>query len=222
MRIIAGRAKGHHLKAPKGAPTRPTSDKVRGAIFGMIESLLLNRSNIDGEESTGAWDGVRVLDLYAGTGALGIEALSRGAQHADFVEMHPAACQTVRENLVHTKLAAQGRVHCVPVQQYLARFQRREPETVGYDLVLMDPPYQAAEIEEVLNLLGTAGVIREHGWLVAAHARRRALQQQIPGMQRIKDRQHGDTVISIYVRDSDGIADVDDREGPGNVQGGPF
>ncbi len=94
MRVIAGRAKGHQLKVPKGTGTRPATDLVRGAIFSILETTTSNWS--------------RVLDLFAGSGALGIEALSRGAGWVDFVEREPRCCSIIRENLEKTKLADTG------------------------------------------------------------------------------------------------------------------
>src|SRR5919202_359623 len=104
MRVIAGRVKGHHLQAPRGMDTRPTSDKVREAVFAMLGDRFA--------------DG-RVLDLFAGTGALGIEALSRGASYAVFVERRPPACQVIRANLKHTKLEDLARVMCMPAERAL-------------------------------------------------------------------------------------------------------
>ena len=106
MRVIAGSARGHNLKGPKSDATRPTSDMVRGAMFAILESMV-------------DLEGARVLDLYAGTGALGIEALSRGAAWCDFVEDDRATCRIIAENLAHTKLADLARVHCHTVERVL-------------------------------------------------------------------------------------------------------
>src|SRR3990172_6608743 len=103
MRVIAGRAKGHRLAGPPSRATRPTSDLVRGAIFSALGSLGADLS--------------RVLDLYAGSGALGIEALSRGAGWCDFVERDPAACAVIRENLRATGFDGQARVYCLSVER---------------------------------------------------------------------------------------------------------
>ena len=105
MRVIAGKAKGHGLKSLRGSGIRPTSDMIRGAIFSMLESV--------------ATDWSRVLDLYAGTGALGIEALSRGAEWADFVEKNPRLCALIKENLERTGFTPQGNVYCVSAAKAL-------------------------------------------------------------------------------------------------------
>lgn len=214
MRVIAGRAKGRPLKAPKGATTRPTSDKVRGAIFAMVESLLeAGRASAAEEAAESAWAGQRVLDLYAGSGALGIEALSRGADWADFVESKAAACETIRSNLARTGLAAFGRVHCGTAQHFLGRAERGK---IGYDLVLMDPPYADPQIEAELVTLGKSGIVKEGGWLVVEHARGRELPGHAPGLVRIKVRHHGDTGISIYSRRRiEDVAVAVSGDGPG-------
>ena len=105
MRIIAGQAKGRRLKSPPGLSTRPTTDMVRGAIFSILTSLAQGWGN--------------VLDLYAGTGALGIEALSQGAEHADFVEQNSRCCAIIRENLQIAELSGNARVYCSTVSKFL-------------------------------------------------------------------------------------------------------
>jgi len=214
MRIIAGRAKGHQLKGPPGAGTRPTADKVRGAIFAMLESLLEEERTAarEGEEAS-PWEGQRVLDLYAGTGALGIEALSRGAGWADFVERNPAACRVIRDNLARTRLVPFGRVHCTAVRHFLSA----APPGEGYDLVLLDPPYGEPGLDDLLAALGTGAFLKEGGWLVAEHGRRQLLPTAVAGLTRVKARRYGDTDISIYSRRRVGqTAVATSGEGPGH------
>ncbi len=128
MRIIAGTHRGARIAAPKGLATRPTGDRVREAAFNLI----------------GPVDGATVLDLFAGSGALGIEALSRGAASVTFVESDRAACRTISENLQRLRLTG-ARVTCADAVWELRR------ETRTYDLVLVDPPYEAwAELESKL------------------------------------------------------------------------
>lgn len=199
MRVIAGRAKGHQLKGPPGPGTRPTSDKVRGAIFAMLESLLeQSRAPAREGEEASPWEGQRVLDLYAGTGALGIEALSRGAAGADFVELNPAACRVIRENLARTKLAPYGRVHCTAARQFVRQALAAQGE--GYDLVLLDPPYGEPGLDDLLASLGSGALVKEGGWLVVEHGRRQPLPADVAGLTRVKARRYGDTDISIYSR----------------------
>src|SRR3972149_7028757 len=140
MRVIAGTAKGHHLKFPKGAPTHPATDLVRGAIF----SILENRADT-------AWD--EVLDLFSGSGAMGIEALSRGAGHADFVDRDPRCCSIIKENLEKTRLADQARIYCTSVTRAIGVLDKE------YDVVLMDPPYADTSIGEVITRLVTSRLV---------------------------------------------------------------
>src|SRR3990170_477178 len=105
MRVIAGKAKGHRLKFPTGTTTRPATDLVRGAIFSILASL------------TDDWE--RVLDLFSGSGALGIEALSRGAGWVDFVDREPKCCAIIKDNLTKTKLAERAHVYCASVEKAL-------------------------------------------------------------------------------------------------------
>src|SRR6476620_10850582 len=118
MRVISGVARGHRLKAPEGMRTRPMADKIKEALFSVLMSLEVEPS--------------RVLDLYAGSGAVGIEALSRWADWADFVEQRPDACEVIRDNLRHTKFTEIAAVHQTSVESFLNRVPS-EP----YDLVIM-------------------------------------------------------------------------------------
>ncbi len=179
MRVIAGRAKGHRLAGPaKGRATRPTSDLVRGAIFSALESM-------DAELT-------RVLDLYAGSGALGIEALSRGGQWCDFVERDARSCASIRENLARTRFDGLARVHCAPVERALARLEG------PYTLVLADPPY-AQEAAPSLERLAESG-LAEAGRtvLVLEHSSREDEPERLGGLSQVKTLRHGDSAVSIY------------------------
>jgi len=153
VRVIAGIAKGHPLAAPRGLDVRPTSDKVRGAIFNILHA------SADGPELEGA----RVLDLFAGTGALGIEALSRGAKHATFVEKDRKTADTITANLASTKLAAQATV--------IVRDADALPKPVldgPYEIVFVDPPYALVPSSRVIRAL--AGMLAPGGVAVVEHA----------------------------------------------------
>jgi 16S rRNA (guanine966-N2)-methyltransferase len=176
--VIAGEARGVPLRAPRGADTRPTSDKVRGAIFSMLASMGV------------AMD--RVLDLYAGTGALGIEALSRGAGHADLVERAPAACAAIRANLAKTKLDARARLVQADVERALARLEGR------YDLVFLDPPYTDERADAVIASLGATGVVDAESVVVYEHSRRREPPATCGPLTLRTTRRHGDTCVTIY------------------------
>ncbi|MGH2834931.1 MAG: 16S rRNA (guanine(966)-N(2))-methyltransferase RsmD [Solirubrobacteraceae bacterium] len=178
MRVIAGSLRGRRLSAPSGRDTRPTSDRVREALFSMLGDI----------------DDMRVLDLFAGTGALGIEALSRGAAQALFVELEHAALRALRGNLDALGLAApQAAVRAGDALAVL-RDARNERET--YDLVFVDPPYaRAGELESPLARL-LPGVLESSGGRVVVESDRRA-PLKLP-LEPLRERRYGDTLIAIY------------------------
>ncbi len=183
MRVIAGRAKGHRLAGPPSRATRPTSDLVRGAIFSALEAM--------GAELT------RVLDLYAGSGALGIEALSRGARWCDFVEKNARACTSIRENLSKTGFDEQARVHCAPVERAASRLEA-DARRGSYTLVLADPPYAQAGTEALERLAETGLVEAGTTVLVLEHSSREDAPERLGGLSQVKTLRHGDSAVSIY------------------------
>jgi 16S rRNA (guanine(966)-N(2))-methyltransferase RsmD len=189
MRVIRGEAGGRKLKSPRGVPIRPMMERVRGALFDSLEA--------QGEL------GERVLDLYAGTGAVGIEALSRGANAADFVESHPLCCRTIRENLRTTGLEDRGRVFRRRVEQVLGRPQLLalpSGETPSYDLVSITPPYANTDIVEVTRLLAGSGLLRAGSVVVVEHPRRFEMPERIDRLSRFWYRRYGSTAVSFYRR----------------------
>lgn len=178
MRIIAGTAKGHQLKVPQTGRTRPATDLVRGAVFSMLESVARGWS--------------RVLDLYAGTGALGIESLSRGAQWADFVEQNPRSCAIIAQNLERTGFKGQAHVYCLPVKKALTFLPS------NYDIVFIDPPYATPAYEGVIEQVASSPVVGPAITLVVLHPARLSLSSTYGQLRAIKERRHGDTSISIY------------------------
>lgn len=178
MRVTTGSAKGRNLKGPPNHGTRPMSDKIRQAVFSALASLGVEPD--------------RVLDLYAGTGAIGIEALSRGATHADFVEMTGPAAAVIKENLERTHLSGSGVVHRQSVQSFLRR--KSEP----YDLVILDPPYADDAIPDTLRHLGESALVQSGSVVVLGHWPRLELPEQIGTLQLIKRRCHGDSCFSIF------------------------
>lgn len=160
MRVIAGIARGRTLAAPKGTATRPATDRIRETLFAILEPDL---------------PGARVLDLFAGAGTLGIEALSRGAGHATFVERSAAALAALRKNLVTTAFADRADVVPANVLAYLAD-RLVEP----YDVVFCDPPFaDVAVLEEVLGRLLAAGAVTSASLVVA-----RVLRKHGPALPR--------------------------------------
>lgn len=178
MRVVAGQAKGHHLVAPRGMETRPTSDKVRGAIFNILAGEFLDEA---------------VLDLFAGTGALGIEALSRGASQAVFVEHHSAACQAIRANLRHTRYDDVSRLLAMPVERALRLLD--EP----FRLILLDPPYAYPNLHAIMATLGGARVIGNDTEVVLEHSPRFAVWERYGRLGLQRQKVYGDTAVSFFV-----------------------
>ncbi len=183
MRVITGKAKGHKLKAPKGLSTRPMLDRVKEALFSVLEGYGPIRGH--------------VLDLFAGTGSLGIECLSRGAEFGDFVEQNPHVCKIIADNLRHTKFEQVSRVHTMPVE----RFLQAQRGVKRYAIIVMDPPYADPQIEHTIALVATVGVAQPGALLVVGHSPRVVLADAYPGLTRIKWRQIGDSCFSIYELD---------------------
>ena len=177
MRIISGTAAGRRLRAPKTDLVRPTLDKVKQAIFNSL-----------GERGAEG----RVLELFAGTGALGIESLSRGADRCDFVDALPAACRVIRENLRAASLHGRARVIQARVPGVFARL--REP----YDLILADPPYHTVEHEDWLPALADSRAVQEETIVVVGHWKKNLPAEQWGGLRLLRRRQHGDSMFSIY------------------------
>ena len=192
MRVIAGERKGYHLKGPAGSFTRPMADKIKGSLFSMLASL-----GIEPE---------RVLDLYAGTGSIGIEALSRGAETADFVEQNPAAAAVVRANLEHTSYTDVTHVYQESVATFLARAGRSVDISPGYDLIIMDPPYADPELVSTLERVGRSPLVKSETALVIGHSPRVTLPDRAGILERLRERCHGDSCVSIY----EAVAESDD------------
>jgi 16S rRNA (guanine966-N2)-methyltransferase len=185
VRVVAGRWKGRGIDAPKGTATRPTSDRVREAVFSAIDARI------------GTLAGTSVLDLYAGSGALGIEALSRGAVHVDFVESDRGAASVIRRNLDNLGAAAnEYDIHTQPVERFVAR--RRTVRPVS--LLLADPPYRidAALFHQVLEALAGSGLIARGALVVYEHAAD-AASVWPEGFADDGFRRYGDTAVSYAV-----------------------
>lgn len=179
MRITGGIHRSRLLAAPSGNRTRPTADRVREALFSILSSR-------------GALAGAVVLDLYAGTGALGLEALSRGAREAVFVESDRAALEVLRKNVDSLGEQARTRIVVGPVERCL-------PRVAGpFTLLLCDPPYaDLVRAARVLSEIADEGALAEGALVVLEHASRDT-PAEIPHLDRIEARTYGDTAISIY------------------------
>lgn len=177
MRVITGKARGVVLKTPEGLQTRPTSDRVKEAMFSIIQFDL---------------PGTRVLDLFGGTGQLGIEALSRGAASAVFVDAGEPACKLIRENLKRTKLEDQGRVVRSDYLQYLSTTKEK------FDIILLDPPYAEVFLENSLKRISEIDILQSNGIIVTERPLEKALDFEISGFTRSRDYKYGNTLITIY------------------------
>ncbi len=173
MRVIAGTARGILLAAPRGDGTRPISDKVKEALFGSLGARVLD---------------ARVLDLYAGSGAVGIEALSRGAAHATFVEHHRPAARTIRENLARTGFADQATVEVGDVLRFLAS------PTGPWDVVVLDPPYEERRLGPPME--AATPHLAPHGIVVVKHFWRTAIPD-IPSLAVTRTRRFGETALTF-------------------------
>ncbi len=228
MRVIAGIARGRPLAGPPGPQTRPTSDKVKGALFSMIETLLAAERPIQGGAAVAAgepgspelWQDLTVLDLYAGTGALGIEALSRGAAWCDFVEANAAARRVIEQNLRVTGLADRARIIALDVER-VVRGAARAALHAPYGVCLMDPPYNDPRVVAVIGELAASDLLAPGALVAIEHSRRVALSDAYDGLSLVRERRHGDTVLSIYRKraSADPGADRhgDDGDLPGNL-----
>lgn len=193
MRVISGSAKGRPLKAPAGLGTRPMADRVKESLFNILMVLGYPQ------------EGDRVLDLYAGTGSLGIEALSRGAGWCDFVEQANEPDRCIRENLQSTGLADRGKLHPVTV----AAFLRAPPSNLTingssghnsdkYDIIFCDPPYADPAIPALLAQLATWPRLAADGLLVIGHAIQVEMPETLGPLNRVRFRKFGGSAFSLY------------------------
>ena len=180
MRVITGKARGVLLKTPAGMLTRPTSDRVKEALFSIIQFEI---------------PAARVLDLFGGTGQLGIEALSRGAKNAVFVDAREDACRLIRENLKRTKLEGEGRVVRSDYLDYL----RRSREV--FDIIFLDPPYAEVFLENALNYITEIDILQSGGIIVAERPVGKELSLNYDGFTRSRDYKYGNTILTIYRKD---------------------
>lgn len=179
MRVIAGKAKGRRLRVPKRKGVRPTSDYLREALFDILGPSVY---------------GIRFLDLYAGSGAVGIEALSRGSAEVVFLEQDPACLQVLRANLEATGLGP-GQVVTGDVLRVLPRLARRRGE---FDIIFVDPPYGTGLARRTLEVLASGDLLGPQGIVIIEHFAKEHLPQRIGSLRRTRERAHGQTVLSFY------------------------
>ena len=177
MRVITGKARGIQLKTPNGMKTRPTADRVKEALFSIINFDI---------------PGARVLDLFGGTGQLGIEALSRGAKSAAFVDAGEDACRLIRENLKRTKLEQDARVIRSDYMDYLLRCRE------SYEIIILDPPYAEAFLENALKCITEIDILQSGGIIVTERPLGKELPWDFEGYTRSKDYKYGNVLLTIY------------------------
>jgi len=181
MRIIAGTFRSRPLQAPAGLATRPSSDRLRETLFNVLAPRI---------------EGARFLDLYAGSGAVGLEALSRGAEQVMFVERAPTALKVLQTNLEKLGVKAGFSLHAGGVREYLRRSQGEARE---FDLVFLDPPYDAAdEYERTLGSLGESRLLANGAAVIAEHRRKERLPDVYGLLSRTRLLEQGDAALSFY------------------------
>lgn len=182
MRVIAGNARGRKLAAPKTLRVRPTADRVKEALFSMLVSRL------------GELEGMRVLDIFAGTGNLGIEALSRGAGYAVFIDSHRESADIIRKNLEGTGFAGCSRV---VLQDAAAAVKRLAREEAPFHLIFLDPPYHEGHTTRVLELLADSPLVDGATTIVAEFSSKEAIPERFGRLLETDRRIYGDTALSF-------------------------
>ena len=177
MRVISGTARGTVLKTPDGMLTRPTADRVKEALFSIIQFDLPSAV---------------VLDLFGGTGQLGIEALSRGAKRAVFVDEREDACRLISENLKRTKFTEKATVRRSDYAAYLKKCSEK------FDIILLDPPYAEVFLENSLNLITEIDILQSGGIIVAERPAEKDLSFEFSGYQRSRDYKYGKTLLTLF------------------------
>ena len=177
MRVITGKARGVQLKVPDGIDTRPTADRVKEALFSIIHFDI---------------PGASVLDLFAGTGQLGIEALSRGASNAVFVDVREDACRLVKENLKRTKLQSNAQVLKADYMSFLRNSHQK------FGIIFLDPPYSEDFLEKSLNFITEIDILQSGGIIVTERPLGKVLSGEYPGYARSKDYKYGKVILTIF------------------------
>ncbi len=180
LRVITGTAKGTILQVPDTG-LRPATELVRGAIYSILQNM------------TDDWS--RVLDLFSGSGAMGIEALSRGAGRVDFVDHERMCCDIIKKNLEKTGFSEQARVFCCTVEKALTLLDK------PYSFIVVDPPYKDTSVGRLLETIAGSRLVGENTILVSTHATRLKLPENLKDLNLKKEHRHGDSTISIYTKE---------------------
>jgi 16S rRNA (guanine966-N2)-methyltransferase len=185
MRVIAGTFRSRQLKSLKGLVLRPTSDRLRETLFNILADRI---------------PGSRFIDLFAGTGAVGIEAISRGAREVVFVENHPPAATLIAKNLESLEIRSGTKVISLDALRALQRLaSTHKPDTPPYDIVFLDPPYSASEdYRRVLEFLSEVTFISAGGLVIAEHRRNFELPERFGNLERVRVLRQGDATLSFF------------------------
>ncbi len=185
MRVIAGKYRSRKLKSLDTPNLRPTSDRLRETLFNVLSPNIA---------------GSHFVDLFAGTGAVGIEAISRGAQDVLFVENHAPATKLIRENLQSLDIRTGATVLAMDATRALEKIQQRQKTQVfAYDYIFLDPPYAAAEeYQRVMKFLSTASFVSQNTIVIAEHTRKFDLAEEFATLERVRVLKQGDAVLSFY------------------------
>ncbi|MCR2804965.1 16S rRNA (guanine(966)-N(2))-methyltransferase RsmD [Paenibacillus soyae] len=197
MRVIAGVAKGRALKAVPGSNTRPTTDKVKEAIFSMIGPYF---------------EGGTALDLFAGTGGLGIEAWSRGVERVIFVDKEKISLDIIRQNVKTAGAESAAEIYRNDADRAVKALAKRD---IAFSLVFLDPPYRMTAMDEVMAELAEKGMLESGATIVVEHDAAHRYPEQLEGFEQLKQAKYGDTAVTIYryigIDDSD-RSETDDNE----------
>lgn len=182
MRIITGTAKGCKLKTPKGWTTRPTTDRVKESLFGILGVRVVDAA---------------ILDLFAGTGNLGLEALSRGAASAVFIDQSIQSIQVIKDNAAHTKLEDRAKIVKAEAFNALQRFSQQKEQ---FDIIFCDPPYRKGLAQKALELAGSLELVKQGGLVIVEQAKDEPVLDGDHLFQLIRSERYGETVIHIFER----------------------
>jgi 16S rRNA (guanine966-N2)-methyltransferase len=185
MKIGSGDMRGRRLHAPRGDRTRPTSGRLRKSLFDVISPRL---------------EDARVLDLYAGSGSLGLEALSRGASSATFVERGRPACEAIRRNVEELGLGRRTEILARDVWGALSKLVHREER---FDVVFADPPYRSSEPDDLLSYLGGEALVVPGGLVVLEHHHKRELRERYRSLVRLRVLKAGESTLTLYQREAE-------------------
>jgi 16S rRNA (guanine(966)-N(2))-methyltransferase RsmD len=179
--VISGERKGHRLIAPKGRDVRPTEDRVKESLFNIISPIS---------------SGAVILDLFAGTGGIGIEFLSRGASFTYFVDRGAESISVIKKNLEHTKYLDKSEIIVLDARVAIQRFAAKETK---FDYIYIDPPYNQTELfHEVLQLISDSGLLKENGLAIVEHDKRLALKDSYGDIMKFDERSYGSKLMTYY------------------------